>query len=329
MKDLQDIKKIPIPFDLPGGPGPANVYLIFGNPLSLIDTGPRIEGALQYIEKALESKGYKLKDIERIYLTHGHIDHFGLAHTISTISDAPIFIHREDRYKIQTGFEQQFETHLPLVEAYFQEAGVPNGFFTKYKQILKDIFNAFAEPVQEKVETLLDGETIDCGERKLQVIHLPGHSPGSVSYYDQRDNVLFSGDHLLADITPNPLLELYAKKKNGYQSLKSYLQSLKQTRALSLDLVLPGHGHNISNPKTLIEQFFWHHESRKNEILKTIYRKECNKWEICCTIFGELGAREVYLGLSEVEGHLELLEEEGKALKKRNGHQFLYYAPNF
>jgi glyoxylase-like metal-dependent hydrolase (beta-lactamase superfamily II) len=177
------------------------------------------------------------------------------------------------------------------------------------------------------METLADGEIVECGERKLKVIHLPGHSAGSVGFYDD-EGLLFAGDHLLAEITPNPLLDLSARAKNGYKSLKSYLNSLELTKKLNMSLVLPGHGKNIDDPLTLIDRFSMHHANRKKEILSLLSENEKTKWEISCLLFGDLQTREIYLGLSEVEGHLELLEEERKVAKRKK-EGILYYSADF
>jgi glyoxylase-like metal-dependent hydrolase (beta-lactamase superfamily II) len=324
MKGLEDIKKISIPFDLPDGPGPINVYLLLGSPLSLIDTGIKGKNTLRYIDKGLEGTGFKIENIDRIYITHGHIDHFGMARRLSEISNAKIFVHSNDKYKVQVPFEQLFERDFPLVTTYFKEAGVHTGGLNEYYESIKDLYAAYADPIETGVETLSDGEIVDCGARRLKVIHLPGHTSGTVGFYDD-EGFLFGGDHMLAEITPNPLMELSAKARDGYQSLKSYLGSLTVTKKLDLSFVFPGHGKNIDDPSKLIEQFLKHHEERKKEILNLLSQNEKTKWEVSCLLFGELQTREIYLGLSEVEGHLEILEEKGKVVKrKKDG--ILYYS---
>jgi glyoxylase-like metal-dependent hydrolase (beta-lactamase superfamily II) len=325
MKNLEGIKKISIPFDLPNGPGPINVYLFCGSPLSLIDTGIKGEETLRHIAKGLEGTGFRINDIERIYITHGHLDHFGLARRLSEISGAKIFVHDNDKHKVLVTFEELFDREFPLIKAYFREAGVSDSSLNRYYHEIKDMFSAFADPIETGVETLSDGEMVVCGERNLKVIHLPGHTPGTIGFYDD-EGLLFAGDHLLAEITPNPLLELSARAENGYQSLKSYMRSLKLTKNLDVSLVSPGHGKNIENPQTLIDQFLKHHEDRKEKILTILSGTEKTKWEISCILFGELQIREIYLGLSEVEGHLELLEEEGKVVKNKTGKVFHYTA---
>jgi len=324
MKHLEGIKKFTIPFDLPNGPGPINVYLFCGSPLSLIDAGIKGKKPLQYIAKGLEGTGFKLEDIERVYITHGHIDHFGMAGTLHEISGADIFVHDNDKQKVQVDFDEQFARDFPLVNSYFMESGVPDSHWSEYHDSVRDMCNTYAAPVGTDLQTLAHGEIVDCGERKLKIIHLPGHSPGTIGFYDDQEGLLFSGDHLLAEITPNPLLDLSARASNGYQSLRSYLTSLELTKKLDVSMVLPGHGRNIENPLQLIDQFLKHHEERKEIILEILSKKERTRWEISCLLFGELVTREIYLGLSEVQGHLELLKEEGKVVKRKKG-QYMYY----
>ena len=324
MQRFKDIKKITIPFDLPNGPGPINVYLFCGSSLSLIDTGIKGNSTLRYINKGLEGTGFKIEDLDRIYITHGHIDHYGMARRLAEISGAKIFVHSHDKDKVQVPFEVLFERDLPLVMTYFKEAGVHADSLEGYYQSIEDLYSTFAEPIEAEVETLSDGEIVDCGDRKLKVIHLPGHTSGTIGFYDD-EGLLFAGDHLLAEITPNPLLDLSAKARNGYKSLKSYLSSLTVTKKFDISLVLPGHGKNIDDPPTLISQFFRHHEERKKEILTLLSENEKTKWELSCLLFGELQTREIYLGLSEVEGHLELLEEERKVVKRKK-EGILYYS---
>jgi len=60
----------------------ANVYAVGKGPITLIDTGLKIPGSLEFIHKKLKEAGFDFNDIERIIITHGHVDHFGLAVSI-------------------------------------------------------------------------------------------------------------------------------------------------------------------------------------------------------------------------------------------------------
>jgi glyoxylase-like metal-dependent hydrolase (beta-lactamase superfamily II) len=91
---LDNIYKIelPIPFPLKT----MNVYFIDEAPRTLVDAGIKTEASLDTLKKGLETIGYCLDSIERILITHGHIDHYGQAKRLSSLSDAPIYIHSKE-----------------------------------------------------------------------------------------------------------------------------------------------------------------------------------------------------------------------------------------
>ncbi len=55
----------------------ANIYIVGRGPVTLIDTGPKFPGAFEELRAGIEKAGFRLEEIERILLTHGHLDHFG------------------------------------------------------------------------------------------------------------------------------------------------------------------------------------------------------------------------------------------------------------
>ncbi len=93
IKPFPKIKNIvPVAISFVGFPAliTANVYMVGNGPITLIDTGPKIPGALEYIEDQIKVKGFNMEDVERIIITHGHVDHFGLAASIQRICKSPI-----------------------------------------------------------------------------------------------------------------------------------------------------------------------------------------------------------------------------------------------
>ena len=79
---LETIHGIAIPMPYPPDLITANVYAVGKGPITLIDTGPKIPGAFEFVRKKFQSAGLDFSDIERIIITHGHVDHFGLAVSI-------------------------------------------------------------------------------------------------------------------------------------------------------------------------------------------------------------------------------------------------------
>ncbi|MDE7136108.1 MAG: MBL fold metallo-hydrolase [Muribaculaceae bacterium] len=106
--------------------------------------------------------------IEKILLTHGHFDHFGAAEVLREHLSAPIYIYPSDSPYLQ-------DTYLNLSANSNNPITVPH------------------------YEELYDGEIIKLKENSgfyLKVIHTPGHTPGSVTFYSPQSNVAFVGDTL-------------------------------------------------------------------------------------------------------------------------------------
>src|SRR3954469_20058465 len=83
----RDVTSIPLPL---AHVGSVNVWLLRGEPLTLIDTGPRNAAALWALEAGLRDHGLRVEDLELVLLTHHHVDHLGLAAEIRRRSGATI-----------------------------------------------------------------------------------------------------------------------------------------------------------------------------------------------------------------------------------------------
>jgi glyoxylase-like metal-dependent hydrolase (beta-lactamase superfamily II) len=137
--------------------------------------------------------------------------------------------------------------------------------------------------------------------------------------------VLFAGDTLLLDITPNPILEPTPHDPTvRRKSLVEYLRTLDALEALELEEVWPGHGPPILEPTALIREIKTHHVQRAEEIESLFDGEEQTPWQLARRMFPGLEGFDNYLGVSEVVAHLDLLEAEGKlASFERNG--VVYY----
>src|SRR3979411_2733714 len=77
---------IPTPFAV----GRVNCYLIEDDPLTLLDTGPNSATSLTALEAAFNAHGHRVEDLERIVVTHQHIDHIGLVEILARRSGAEV-----------------------------------------------------------------------------------------------------------------------------------------------------------------------------------------------------------------------------------------------
>jgi len=90
--------ELPIPFPL----STTNVFFIDEPPRTLVDAGIKTEASFEALEKGLETIGFSLNSIERILITHGHIDHHGQAKRLSSLSSARIYIHPVEYGRIRS-----------------------------------------------------------------------------------------------------------------------------------------------------------------------------------------------------------------------------------
>ena len=125
----------------------------------LIDPGDDIAR----LKKAIAEQGRTLKGV---LLTHGHFDHMLSAEPISRITGAPVYIHPQDQEMLCDAAKASYSADV--------------------------CYQNF--PVDFEADEL--GETIEIAGLKFEVLHTPGHTRGSVCFYDGENGVLFSGDTL-------------------------------------------------------------------------------------------------------------------------------------
>jgi glyoxylase-like metal-dependent hydrolase (beta-lactamase superfamily II) len=133
-----------------------------------------------------------------------------------------------------------------------------------------------------------------------------------ICFHWPEKRILFTGDHLLKEITPNPILNVTETKPPfRYPSLNQYLASLDKAEKMDISLLLPAHGEEIDDAKGLIQKIFAHHKERMDRIRSSLSTGEKTPFEIAMDLFPGVPPFEIFLGISEAVGHLEILREEG------------------
>ena len=215
---------------------------------------------------------------------------------------------------------------------FFKEAGLPDEIIRDIALQMTDRFKRFF-PGDFDVKQIEGNETFSFDNFTLKVEYSPGHTLGSVCFFDRENGRLFSGDHLLENITSNPLVEIENRdKSNGYKSLSSYLKSLEMIAAMEIKKVFPGHGARFSNAGERAREIIGHHRMRRQEVLDAFSdnksdlsdRDGMTLFMVSQAIFPKLRGWDIFLGLSETYGHLEALQEEGLVTSRKVGDQRLY-----
>ena len=324
---LENIQAIPIPMPEPPELITANVYALGRGPITLIDTGPKIPGAMAFILKQLKFTGLDINDVERIIVTHGHVDHFGLAVSIQETAGHPIecFIHTEDRWRVsRENFREELWTEG--MERFMTMTGMPRREIQKMKNRFST-FRSLADRLDE-VSVMENGDEFKGDGYQLTVIHTPGHSLGTCCLYESRQKVLFSGDHIIKHITPNPFVE--AERNNlhdpHYQSLRAYLESLDKLSGLDVRYVYPGHGEYIDDLPGIISSYKAHHRERMDLVWNALKKQSRPIYHLIDDIFPFVPENDVFLAVSEIFVHLEILINEGRAELTDYGPPALYRA---
>jgi glyoxylase-like metal-dependent hydrolase (beta-lactamase superfamily II) len=296
---------IPTPFAV----GRVNVYLIEDEPLTLVDAGPNSGRALDELQRRLGDHGHSLDDIELILLTHQHIDHLGLVDIVASHSNAEV---------------AAIDVAVPFVENYAQAASEDDQFAMELMlrhgippdvvHALGSVSAAFRAWGSKATITriLRDGDTIELRDRALEVHFRPGHSPTDTVFLDAERKMLLAADHLLGHISSNPLISRLPGSTERPQSLVDYLESLRKTRDMDVELVLPGHGDPITDHRGLIDQRFELHRRRAEKLHKLIAERSRTAYELAQALWGNIAVTQAYLTLCEVLGHTDILQNDGR-----------------
>ncbi len=300
--------ELPTPFAV----GPITVYVADapGEPLTLIDTGPRTEKAQLALEAGLARLGYAPDDLDRILITHAHVDHFGLASDLVSLSGAEVLTHHWNERSLGD-YSADRERRVAFYGTLLRQAGVPEKVMTAVGRVTLGV-RVFARPVSVNV-ALDEGDAVRLAGREWQVLHTPGHAAGLVCLYEPQSRTLLSSDHLLRDISSNPVVEPPPPgETERLHSLALYRASLQRVAALGAAQALPSHGPVVDDVPGLVDRRLAFHERRAERVLAALRGGARTTWDVTQILFPDRSPMDIFLAVSEIIGHLDLLEIEGR-----------------
>jgi glyoxylase-like metal-dependent hydrolase (beta-lactamase superfamily II) len=288
-----------------------NIWLLRGDPLTLIDTGPRTDEALVALEAGLEREGLRLEDIELVIPTHHHLDHSGLIATIVSRSGARVAAldraaEYGARYAERSAADRSFSLEL------MRHHGVPESVIEAnegFWDFIRDTSDAYETDV-----VLSDGDVITAGGRDLRILARPGHSTTDALLVDDASGTAFVGDHLLAGISSNAEIVPAAEPTGSRpQARIEYLSNLRRTASMPLDRLLTGHGDPVTDHRRLVRRRISEHRRRCQRILTALEEGSANAYAIAGHLWSpRTVAEQSVLVVWEVLGHLDLLLDEGR-----------------
>ncbi|HKZ47657.1 MAG TPA: MBL fold metallo-hydrolase [Thermoplasmata archaeon] len=307
---LPSIHRIEVPTGLPVGA--VNAYILPRAPATLVDTGPAVDGAWEALQQGMASAGLALADLEQIAITHGHVDHFGLAAAVRKESGARVLAPAGDADMV-VDFHATYARRAQRYGEVLRETGTPDtlreglaGFFAHLDTLGDGV----------PVDVLLqDGDTFEGGGELLTAVHTPGHSRGSTCLL-AASGPLFTGDTVILGITP---ISAFGGRDGLSVGLADYLTSLDRLSVLPARLALPGHRDPVRDIRGYARDIRRHHGARQIQVL-SLLAEERTAWEVSRLLFGDLPVTEVFLGIVEALAHLEVLEASGRvSSRERDG----------
>jgi glyoxylase-like metal-dependent hydrolase (beta-lactamase superfamily II) len=324
--DFPDIHQIVLP--TPWEVGAVQVYLIEGDPLTLIDTGVKTAASFQTLRAAFDELGHGLDEVERIILTHYHEDHLGQAETIRNAgAKLEVWAHAAE-VPIIEGWTPERQEKLDETNTLLSEYGVPDELIERQTHGLRELLkNAPPVSAATSVERVLrDGDRIPFKGYDLRAIHAPGHTAGHLLLHEERSRVLISGDHIMGDAVPyteNYYVEgppaptdLLARRPR-FSGLTRYLHSTRRLRRQSYSAILPAHGGVIERPDRYIEDALLFYDVRVQRIERGLRRlaamgQEVTGWDLWKALFpNQDPVEEMRTRMLMVIGALDELEAQG------------------
>jgi glyoxylase-like metal-dependent hydrolase (beta-lactamase superfamily II) len=152
---------------------------------------------------------------------------------------------------------------------------------------------------------LADGQVVQAGTRRLQVVYTPGHAADHVCFWDEASRALYGGDMLIQGSSV-----LIPAGRGG--NLRDYLASLRRLGALAPRVVYPGHGKIINRPLELMAQYAEHRQTRERQVLSCLDETGPDVDAIVARLYPDLVEGLRVAARLTVEAHLEKLRAEGR-----------------
>lgn len=313
-----------IPVVLPNNPlKNLNCYVVKTPEENLvIDTGFNQPECLSAL-----SEGLKELDIDMnrttLFLTHLHSDHIGLTNHIAT-EQTHIVIGSVDYDYLKTQHDENF---WPWMEEKFYREGLSRDLIELQRKV--NPARAYAPEYLFDAETVSDNDILSIGNYTFRCLWTPGHTPGHTCLYMEKEKILFCGDHILFDITPNITMW-----RGIEDSLGNYLESLKKIKSLDISLALPAHRKNDMDVYERIRQIEEHHDRRIHQTLSIIREEPCLNacqigarmtWSMRGKNWEEFPIQQKWFAIGETISHLDYLLKRG-LITRHDEKEIIYYS---
>ena len=285
---------LPYLFEVPGG-------------AAIVDPGWDAPESIESLQGQLAELGLSFADIRQVIVTHIHPDHYGMAKRVKEASGCEVLVHEKD-IEFLRWRQRDFQTLD--INGWFAQHGMPD---TSLPASVGGRMGRWAE-TSEPDRTMSDGERLKVGDFELEVMWTPGHSPGHACFYEEKLELLLTGDHVLPTISPN----VGQWPGTDTNPLGDYLASLGRLRGLSVKRVLPAHEYDFEDLDARLDGLLEHHEARLQEVIDAMEEGANSGFEIARGIKWSIGHFDGFdamtrrAAMTETMAHLEHLLRAGR-----------------
>ncbi len=307
----------------------------------LVDTGPDYRGAASILEARFRGRMPGV-----VVATHGHLDHAGLGAWWQG-RGARVALGARDLH-FATGLGTSGAADADVLEAFVAASGAPPDVAAEARAGLARRRQAAAFAIDRYPPSgrpprwpsglrylpfepdILVSEPLPLSGG-LSALPLPGHTPGNLVLVHEGEGWLFSGDQLLPDITPTPAIQGCPPSACGgrFRSLPAFRASLRVLAAMQFSRCFPGHGEPFDDVAAIIAANLEAIDGRTERVFAELQLAGSGTaYEIAERIYPRAVSRRFWQILPTVQGHLDLLEEEARAVSQDGVYSATSAAPS-
>ena len=306
---MNEITRIELPTQF--GMNTVNAYLISGDEQVLIDCGEDTDDSWDTLIHSLSEKGLLISDLDRVVITHAHVDHIGMARRVAEATGLQIQVNKPS-YDWAINTQSKWKMRSDLIKTfyeYFMGAEEMKGLAAIFGNLSSQMLAAWKPLEPDMVDTYDIEGTINFGREKWKILYAPGHTNTQCCFYHGESRRLISADMLLR-ITPTPVMEFKLDEPDVREiGILTMLDSYAMFRELDSAMVYPGHYERFDNPNDIIDRQVHRIHQRKDECLQLIQ----NGYNTAMKVFQKLyEGRWHGPAINMLVGYLDLLIHESK-----------------
>ncbi|MDX3578250.1 MBL fold metallo-hydrolase [Streptomyces sp. FL07-04A] len=291
----------------------------------LIDTGWDDPSAWEALTTGLTACGTSVETLHGVVVTHHHPDHHGLSGKVREASGAWVAMHAADAAIVRRTRGTRPERWYTYMADKLTAAGAPEEHIAPLRTptVRRRTLPGLAPALPDR--EIVPGEFLDLPGRRLRAIWTPGHTPGHVCLHLEEEHParlgghgrLFSGDHLLPEITPHIGLYEDPDDDTVTDPLGDYLDSLERVGRLGAAEILPAHQHAFTDAPSRVRELLAHHEDRLTGLL-ALLSVPLTAWQVAERMewnrpWDQIPYGSRNIAVSEAEAHLRRLVKQGRA----------------